>query len=52
MLNTNNLITFVCCIEYGALENQTLLMLKTFRENAGKLRNSRILAVQPRFVLN
>lgn len=49
MLNTNNLITFVCCIEYGALENQTLLMLKTFRENAGNLRNSRILAVQPRF---
>lgn len=44
----NSSITFVCCIEYGVLENQTLLMLKTFRANAGRLKNSRILAIQPR----
>lgn len=46
---TSSSITFVCCIEYGMLENQTLLMLKTFRENAGRLQNSRILAIKPRF---
>lgn len=43
-----NDITFVCCIEYGSLEKQTLLMLKTFRKHAGVLKNSRILAVQAR----
>ena len=49
MVVTNNSITFVCCIEYGVLENQTLLMLQSFRQYAGRLQNSRILAVQPRF---
>jgi hypothetical protein len=42
-------ITFVCCIEYGSLEAQTLLMLKSFRTNAGSLKNARVIAVQGRF---
>lgn len=41
-------ISFVCCIESGVLEEQALLMLRTFRLNAGALKDSRILAFKPR----
>ena len=41
-------ITFVCCIEYGALEDQTLLMLRSLRRYGGALSNAPVLAVQPR----
>ncbi|MBV9891616.1 MAG: hypothetical protein JO090_12115 [Rhizobacter sp.] len=38
-------ITFVCCIEHGRLEPQTLLMLKTLRANGGSLSRARVIAV-------
>jgi hypothetical protein len=41
-------ISFVCCIESGRLESQTLLMLKTFRKFGGRLSNCTIFAVKAR----
>lgn len=43
-----NDITFACCIEYGALEDQTLLMLATLRRNGGVLARAPVLVVKPR----
>jgi hypothetical protein len=45
MLDYKNHITFVCCIEYGRLEKQTVLMATTFRKNAGRFANCRLMAV-------
>ena len=41
-------ITFVCCIEFGRLESQTILMISTLRANAGRLSKSRVIVVSPR----
>lgn len=38
-------ITAVCCIEYGRLEEQTLLMVRSLREFGGRLANIPIIAV-------
>lgn len=42
-------VTFVCCIEYGRLEAQTLLMLRTLRANGGRFADCRVIAVVSRF---
>ena len=42
------LLTFVCCIEYGRLEDQTLLMLRSLRAFGGRLQGARVIAVVPR----
>lgn len=41
-------ITFVCCIEQGRLEAQTLLMLSTLRAHGGNLHDAPVLVVQGR----
>ena len=41
-------ISFVCCIESGRLEDQTLLMLKTLRKFGGRLANCTVFAVKAR----
>lgn len=41
-------ISFVCCIEQGRLEDEVILMLKTFRKYAGSLANSTIFVVKGR----
>ncbi len=41
-------ISFVCCIESGRLENQTLLMIKTLRKFGGRLANCTVFAVKAR----
>lgn len=38
-------LTFVCCIEHGRLEQQTLLMLRTLRAHAGRLAAAPVLVV-------
>ena len=43
--NPGETITFLCCIEHGRLEQQTLLMLKTLRANGGRLSRARVIAV-------
>jgi len=42
-------ITFVCCIESGFLEAQTLRLVASLRQYGGKLANEPVLAVIPRF---
>lgn len=42
-------ITFVCCVESGALENQTIRMVESLRRWGGSLANAPIFAVTPRF---
>lgn len=41
-------ITFVCCVESGLLENQTVRMIESLRRWGGRLRESPIFAVTPR----
>ena len=41
-------ITFVCCIEAGALESLTLRMIYSLRQWGGQYKNAAIIAVQPR----
>ena len=41
-------ITFVCCVESGLLENQTVPMIESLRRWGGRLRESPIFAVTPR----
>jgi hypothetical protein len=41
-------VTFVCCIESGILENQTLRMIYSLREWGGKYKDANIIAVTPR----
>ena len=41
-------ISFVCCIESGRLESQTLLMIKTLRKFGGRLANCTVFAVKAR----
>ena len=42
-------ITFVCCVESGFLETQTLLMIESLRRNGGVYKDLPILAITPRF---
>jgi hypothetical protein len=42
-------ITFVCCIDSGWLEAQTLRMLESLRRWGGRFANARVIAVTPRF---
>lgn len=42
------MLTFVCCVEYGRLEQQTLLMVESLRAFGGNLSSSRVLAVKGR----
>lgn len=42
------MLTFVCCVEYGRLEQQTLLMIESLRAFGGELASSRLLAVKGR----
>ena len=42
-------ITFVCCVESGALENYTVRMVESLRRWGGVFANSSIFAVTPRF---
>ena len=43
-----NDITFVCCIEFGPLEDQTLLMLNSLRRHGGELGRAPVIVVKPR----
>lgn len=47
-LNVNPDITFVCCIESGALEAQTVRLVESLRRWGGQFANAPIVAVQPR----
>lgn len=42
-------ITFVCCVESGSLETQTVRMIESVRRWGGKFAHATILAVTPRF---
>ena len=42
------MLTFICCIEQGRLERQTLLMLHTLRRFAGLWADADVLAMTPR----
>ena len=41
-------ITFVCCVESGFLESQTLIMIESLRRWGGKYKDLPILAITPR----
>ncbi len=45
----NSQITFVCCVESGSLETQTVRMIESLRRWGGKFANAPIFAVTPRF---
>jgi hypothetical protein len=47
-MTTSPSITFVCCVESGSLESQTLRMIESLRRWGGRLANAPILAVTPR----
>jgi hypothetical protein len=42
-------ITFVCCVESGSLESQTIRMLQSLRRYGGKFSTAPVIAVTPRF---
>lgn len=42
-------ITFVCCVESGVLEAQTIRMVESLRRWGGQLADAPIIAVKPRF---
>ncbi len=42
-------ITFVCCVESGSLESQTVRMIESLRRYGGKFANAPVIAVTPRF---
>ncbi len=46
---TNSSITFVCCVESGWLENQTVRMIESLRRWGGQFANAPVFAVTPRF---
>jgi hypothetical protein len=48
MTNTSD-ITFVCCVESGGLECQTIRMIESLRRNGGKFSSAPVIAVTPRF---
>ena len=42
-------ITFICCVESGWLEDQTLRLIESLRRWGGRLANAPVIAVTPRF---
>jgi hypothetical protein len=42
-------ITFVCCVESGSLEAQTVRMIESLRRYGGKFATAPVIAVTPRF---
>jgi hypothetical protein len=38
-------LTFVCCVEYGRLENQAILMIESLRRNGGAAANAQVIVV-------
>lgn len=42
-------ITFVCCVESGSLESQTIRMVESLRRYGGKFSTAPVVAVTPRF---
>src|SRR5919199_5589638 len=42
-------ITFVCCVESGSLEAQTVRMIESLRRWGGRFANAPLVAVTPRF---
>jgi hypothetical protein len=46
---TKHQITFVCCVESGALEAQTVRMIESLRRWGGKFKNAPVFAVTPCF---
>jgi hypothetical protein len=42
-------ITFICCVESGWLEDQTVRMIESLRRWGGRLADAPVLAVTPRF---
>lgn len=46
---TTSSITFVCCVESGPLESQTVRMVESLRRWGGKFADAPIIAVTPRF---
>jgi hypothetical protein len=42
-------MTFVCCVESGSLEGQTVRMVTSLRKRGGQFANAPIVAVTPRF---
>ncbi|MFS8119081.1 MAG: hypothetical protein ACMG55_11400 [Microcoleus sp.] len=42
-------ITFVCCVESGSLESQTIRMVESLRRYGGKFATAPVIAVTPRF---
>ncbi len=48
-MNQKPHITFVCCVESGSLELQTIRMIESLRRWGGKFANAPVYAVSPRF---
>jgi len=48
-MTVNSQITFVCCVESGALEAQTVRMIESLRRWGGQFANAPVFAVTPRF---
>jgi len=48
MANTPD-ITFVCCVESGSLESQTIRMVESLRRYGGKFSTAPVIAVTPWF---
>lgn len=42
-------LTFVCCVESGSLENQTVRMVRSLRQHGGRFADAAVVAVTPRF---
>ncbi len=49
MINSTSDTTFVCCVESGWLETQTLRMVESLRRWGGQFAQSPVVAVTPRF---
>jgi hypothetical protein len=49
MMTKNFQTTFVCCVESGSLETQTVRMIESLRRWGGKFADAPIYAVTPRF---
>lgn len=49
MINQTSTTTFICCIESGWLETQTLRMVESLRRWGGQFAASPVIAVTPRF---
>src|SRR5580700_3984300 len=47
--NSSLMTTFVCCVESGGLESQTIRMVRSLRQHGGRVADAPIIAVTPRF---